>query len=50
MDIYDNLFMINIILNNHQPSDQEFWSTDINSDELTNIQDVILIIQMILET
>ncbi len=49
VDILDIIIMINIILNNYQPTDQEFWAADINSDGIINIQDAILIIQMILE-
>ena len=30
------------------PTDAEFYSSDINSDELLNVLDVILIVQMIL--
>ena len=49
VDILDVIIMINIILNNYQPTDQEFWAIDINGDGIINIQDVILIIQIILE-
>ena len=49
VDILDVIIMINIILNNYQPTDQEFWAIDINGDAIVNIQDVILIIQIILE-
>ena len=48
IDILDIIILINIILNNHEPNNQEFWTSDINSDQIINIQDVILIVQLIL--
>ena len=48
VDILDVIIMINIILNTHDATEQEFWATDINSDGVINIQDVILIVQIIL--
>ena len=49
IDILDVIIIVNIILNNHQANEQEFWCADINSDGIINIQDVIIIVQNILE-
>ena len=48
LDILDVVIIINIILNNYDPSQTELWSADMNHDGIINIQDVILIIQLIL--
>ena len=48
LDILDVVIIINIILNNYDPSQTELWSADMNHDGNINIQDVILIIQLIL--
>ena len=48
IDILDIIIIINIVLNNHEPSNQEFWISDINFDGIINIQDIILIVQFIL--
>ena len=48
IDVLDVITMINIILNNYEPSQDEEWIADINQDQTINIQDVIIIVQIIL--
>ena len=48
IDILDIILVINIILNNYNPNENEFWCADLNYDNNINIQDIILIIQLIL--
>ena len=49
VDILDVIIMVNIVLNNHIPNEEEIWSADFNEDGNINIQDIILIVQNILD-
>jgi len=49
VDILDVIIMVNIVLNNHIPNEEEVWSADFNEDGNINIQDIILIVQNILD-
>ena len=41
--------MVNIILGSLEPNIVEFLSSDINEDEVINIQDVLILIAIILD-
>ena len=49
IDILDIIMIINIILNNFNPNQEQIWISDINQDGNINIQDVILLVQLILD-
>jgi hypothetical protein len=49
IDIFDVIFLVNIILDNIIPSDIEQWSADLNQDMTIDISDVLLMLNIILE-
>ena len=48
IDILDIIIIVNIILGDFNPNEQEIWASDINQDNTINIQDVIMLVQIIL--
>ena len=48
IDILDIIIIVNIILGDFNPNEQEIWAGDINQDNIINIQDVIILVQIIL--
>ena len=47
--ILDVVSVINFVLNNEVPSDTQFASSDVNSDGLINVLDVVIIVNIVLE-
>ena len=48
IDILDIIIIVNIILGDFNPNEQEIWASDMNQDNTINIQDVIMLVQIIL--
>ena len=50
VNIQDIIYLINYILGNDSPDEDQFLAGDMNEDGLLNIQDVILLINVILDS
>ena len=50
VNIQDIIYLINYILGNDSPDEDQFSAGDMNEDGLLNIQDVILLINVILDS
>ena len=48
LNILDIVMMVNFVLGNQNPSDQEFNSSDINNDNILNILDIVSLVNIIL--
>tara|TARA_B100000131_G_C17911485_1_gene530536 strand:- start:440 stop:631 length:192 start_codon:yes stop_codon:yes gene_type:complete len=48
IDVLDIVTIINIILDNTEPSEYQNIAADINQDNIINVQDAILLINIIL--
>ncbi|MBL7052772.1 MAG: dockerin type I repeat-containing protein, partial [Candidatus Marinimicrobia bacterium] len=49
INVLDIVLVVNIIMEQHTPSDYEFWAADANEDGNINVMDIVLIVGMILE-
>ena len=47
LNIQDIVLLINFILNNSEPDDNQFIIADMNSDGILNILDVVLMVELI---
>ena len=48
IDILDVINILNFVLEQSMPSEDEFWLSDINSDGFLNVLDIVLIVNIIL--
>ena len=48
INILDVVLVVNFILENTTPTNEELWTSDLNQDTIINIQDIILLINLIL--
>ena len=48
IDVLDVVMLVNIILNNFNPTDDEYDAADLNSDDVINVLDVVQIVNVIL--
>ena len=49
INILDVVLVVNFILENATPTNEELWTSDLNQDTIINIQDIILLINLILD-
>jgi len=48
INILDIVTVINFVLTNNNPSDNQFIASDMNSDEVINILDIVILVNLIL--
>jgi hypothetical protein len=48
IDILDVVMMVNIILGNFNPTDDQYNAADLNTDDVINVLDVVQIVNLIL--
>jgi len=46
--VLDIVQLINIVLENTEPSQSQLWSADINSDGFYDVLDIVLLVNLIL--
>ena len=48
IDVLDVVMLVNIILSNFDPNDDEYEASDLNDDNVVNVLDVVQIVNLIL--
>ena len=49
MNVLDIVMIVNFALYLDEPTEQQFWASDINGDNLINILDIVQVVNMILD-
>ena len=49
LNVLDVVIVVNIVLDNFNPSQEELCAADINQDDIVNVLDIVALINLILE-